>query len=46
MLCQSLARRAGKVDSFLADGHAFTAAELDKCNTAAKTDAAKALAAQ
>jgi hypothetical protein len=46
VLCQSLARRVGKVDSFHADGRAFTAAELDKCNTAAKTDAAKALAVQ
>jgi hypothetical protein len=46
VLCQSLARRAGKVDSFLVDGRAFTAAELDKCNAAAKADASKALAAQ
>ncbi|NUR10227.1 MAG: hypothetical protein HOQ20_00040 [Bradyrhizobium sp.] len=46
VLCQSLAKRAGKIDSFLVDGRAFTAAELDKCNTAAKGDASKALAAQ
>ena len=46
VLCQSLAKRAGKVESFLVDGRAFTAAELDKCNTAAKGDASKALAAQ
>ena len=46
VLCQSLARRAGKVASFLADGRSFTAAELDKCNAAAKSGAAKALAAQ
>jgi hypothetical protein len=46
VLCQSLAKRAGKVDSFLVDGRAFTAADLDKCNTAAKADAGKALAAQ
>jgi hypothetical protein len=46
VLCQSLAKRAGKVDSFLADGRAFTAAELDKCNASAKADPGKAIAAQ
>jgi hypothetical protein len=46
VLCQSLAKRAGKVDSFLVDGRAFTPAELDKCNAAAKAAAGKALAAQ
>jgi hypothetical protein len=46
VLCESLAKRAGKVGSFVADGRAFTPAELDKCNAAAKPDAARALAAQ
>ena len=46
VLCQSLAKRAGKVDSFIVDGRAFTAAELDKCNVAAKAESGKALAAQ
>ena len=46
VLCQSLTKRAGKVESFLVDGRAFTAAELDKCNASAKTDPGKALAAQ
>ena len=46
VLCQSLAKRAGKVDSFLVDGRAFSSAELDKCNAAAKPSAGKALAAQ
>ena len=46
VLCQSLAKRAGKVQSFLVDGRAFTPAELDQCNAAAKPDAGKALAAQ
>jgi hypothetical protein len=36
VLCQSLARRAGRVDIFLVDGRAFTPAELDKCNASAK----------
>ena len=46
VICQSLARRAGKVGSFLADGRAFTPAELDKCNAAAKVETGQALAAQ
>ena len=46
VLCESLAKRAGKVDSFLVDGRAFATSELDKCNAAAKTSEAKALAAQ
>lgn len=46
VLCQSLARRAGKVDSFLADGRAFTPGELDTCNASAKAAGNKALAAQ
>ena len=46
VLCQSLARRVGKVGSFVADGRAFAPAELDKCNSAAKSDSGKALAAQ
>jgi hypothetical protein len=46
VLCQSLAKRGGRVDSFLVDGRAFTSAELDKCNAAAKADAGKAIAAQ
>lgn len=46
VLCQSLAKHAGHVDSFLVDGRAFTAAELDRCNASAKQPAAKALARQ
>ena len=46
VLCQALAKRAGRLDSFVVDGRAFTPSELDKCNAAAKADAAKALAAQ
>jgi hypothetical protein len=46
VLCQSLAKRAGRIDSFLVDGRAFTAVELDKCNAAAKANPGKALAAQ
>ena len=46
VLCQSLAKRAGRIDSFVADGRAFTAAELDKCNASAKAQKASPLAAQ
>ena len=46
VLCQSLAKRAGRIDSFLADGRALTAAELDRCNASAMPQPDKALAAQ
>ena len=44
VLCESLARRAGPVESFLIDGNAFTPAELDRCNASAKVKQGKALA--
>ena len=46
VICQSLARQGGKVGSFLADGRAFSPAELDKCNTAARVVAGGTSAAQ
>src|SRR4051794_34437673 len=46
VLCQGLAKRAGRIDDFLVNGRAFTAAELDKCNASAKAAATRALAAQ
>lgn len=46
VLCQALAKRAGKVESFLVDGRAMSEAELVKCNAAVRRDASKALAAQ
>ena len=45
VLCQSLAKRAGRIDSFIVDGRALSAAELAKCNAAAKPVPARALAA-
>ena len=45
ILCQSLAKRAGRIESFVVDGRAFNAAELNKCNTAAKASTASAAAA-
>jgi hypothetical protein len=44
VLCQSLAKRAGRVETFLVDGRAFTPAELDRCNALAKAPTDKALA--
>jgi hypothetical protein len=46
VLCQSLAKRAGHIDSFLVDGRAFTTAELDRCNTLAKGQSVPSLASQ
>src|SRR5438270_13689162 len=46
VLCQSLAKRAGKVDGFLVDGRAFTSAELDRCNASAKRVRHESIAAQ
>jgi len=46
VLCQSLAKKAGKVDTFLVDGRAFSESELAKCNASAKAASGTALAAQ
>jgi hypothetical protein len=46
VLCESLAKRAGRVNGFLVDGRAFTASELDRCNAAAKRESPRTLAAQ
>ena len=40
VLCQGLAKRAGLLESFIADGRAFGSAELAKCNLSAKGSAA------
>jgi len=46
VLCQSLAKRAGRIDNFIADGRALSAADLERCNASAKEAPASALAAQ
>jgi hypothetical protein len=46
VLCQSLAKRAGRIDNFLVDGRAFTPVELERCNASAKAQPAQSLAAQ
>ena len=42
IICQDLAKRTGRLESFVADGQALSTAELDKCN--AKAGAPTALA--
>jgi hypothetical protein len=44
ILCQDLAKRAGPIQSFLADGQALSAEQLAKCNSAAKGGAPAELA--
>ena len=44
VLCQSLAKRAGRLESFVVNGRAFGPAELGRCNSAARKDPAQALA--
>ena len=46
VLCQALAKQAGRVESFAVDGRAFSDSELGKCNASAKSGPNKALAAQ
>jgi hypothetical protein len=46
VLCQSLAKRAGRIESFLVDGHALSQSELDRCNASAKAARTQSLAAQ
>ncbi len=46
VLCQSLAKRTGTIQSFMVDGRAFSAAELQRCNAAAKPAPGQALEAQ
>ena len=44
ILCEGLAKRAGRLESFAADGRAFGQAELAKCNASAKAVNATAVA--
>ena len=46
VLCQSLVKRAGRVETFLVDGRAFSSSELDRCNASAKSTPPEALASQ
>ena len=44
IVCQSLAKKVGRLESFVADGRAFASAELDRCNAAAKDSGTSAIA--
>jgi hypothetical protein len=44
ILCQDFAKRAGRVESFHADGAALSAEQLAKCNSAARDGAPAELA--
>ena len=44
VLCQSLAKRAGRLSSFAVDGRAFASGDLDKCNSVAPAPRQQALA--
>ena len=46
VLCQSLAKRTGRIDSFVVDGRAVSPAELNRCNASAKSPKTADLAAQ
>ena len=46
VLCQGLAKKAGRIESFLVDGRAFTPVELERCNASAKPAPTSALASQ
>lgn len=45
VLCQALAKRAGRIDAFLIDGQPLGTAELGKCNSGAKAAGSKAVGA-
>ena len=44
VICQSLAKRAGPLESFVVDGRAFGPAELDRCNAYARQPSTETLA--
>ena len=44
VLCQMLAKKAGRIDGFAVDGRPIAAAELERCNASARPDSGKALA--
>jgi hypothetical protein len=44
VLCQSLAKKAGKLESFTVNGQAFADADLAKCNSVAPASASGAVA--
>lgn len=46
VLCQALAKQAGRIESFAVDGRSLSDPDLGKCNASAKVRPNKTLAAQ
>lgn len=46
VLCESLAKRTGRIESFIVDGRAFAPAELKECNASAKAQPGQPLASK
>jgi hypothetical protein len=46
VLCQGLAKQAGRIEKFAVNGREIDGAELDRCNASARAGASSALAAQ
>lgn len=44
VLCESLAKRAGEVESFLVDGSALVSTDLQRCNASAKARPSQSVA--
>ena len=44
VLCQGLAKKAGRIDSFTVDGRDIAAAELERCNASARASTPQAAA--
>lgn len=44
VVCQGLAKKAGRIDSFIVNGRALDQAQLDRCNASARASADPALA--
>lgn len=46
IVCQSLAKKVGRLESFVANGRAFASPELDRCNAVVKDGGNSAVAAR
>ena len=46
VLCESLAKRAGQIESFLVNGNALPPADLQRCNASAKAQPGAAVASK
>ncbi len=46
VLCQSLAKQTGRIESFVVDGRSIPHGDLERCNASAKAQSTQALAAK